>query len=309
MNTNLKLKQNFLFALLLYLSVFMRYAYASDSSSVYGNIAGIRIFTPISNQASINDKIITVPVAEGRYVIDVIDIYDVPDKQMQLQETVYKNGIITEFLFQDENGFYTEILHYQYLPLPKEFQFDTTIMTDEEYLLQFEKAVGYVGVSLRYSLSLSKKSLEHPMNAWRSGSYRWIISNDYDLFNEPLKGSYSAITLHDGALHLIQTADYRYASQTFRLNDTSILSAVPNTDLLDKFVTAAEDGYHIAIVATRFCPLMMRSGPSGESSRIMPIPSGDTIAIIEEGDWAFVEYNNQRGYVNSKYLEYKEVSK
>lgn len=59
-----------------------------------------------------------------------------------------------------------------------------------------------------------------------------------------------------------------------------------------------------AKVVTQSGPLNMRSLPTTASERIVQIPRGEVVAIIQEDDgWAYVRYNGRAGWVSAAYLE------
>lgn len=59
-----------------------------------------------------------------------------------------------------------------------------------------------------------------------------------------------------------------------------------------------------ANVVTQSGPLNMRSLPTTASDRIMQIPRGEVVAIIQEDNgWAYVRYNGSAGWVSASYLQ------
>lgn len=62
-----------------------------------------------------------------------------------------------------------------------------------------------------------------------------------------------------------------------------------------------------AIVATRSSPLGMRSEPEGNDV-ILEIPKGETVTVLENGEWLLIEYDGQQGYVNGQYLEFDRLA-
>ena len=63
----------------------------------------------------------------------------------------------------------------------------------------------------------------------------------------------------------------------------------------------------IAIVNTKSSPLTMREEPVQNGKMILEIPKGESVVIVDEGEWPLVEYEEKQGYVNGKYLEYPEI--
>lgn len=66
--------------------------------------------------------------------------------------------------------------------------------------------------------------------------------------------------------------------------------------------TAQSEGIRTAVVNTKSDPLSLRRAPNSNSV-ILKIEKGETVTVLEEGEWPLVEYNGQQGYVNGKYLK------
>lgn len=62
-----------------------------------------------------------------------------------------------------------------------------------------------------------------------------------------------------------------------------------------------------AIVATKSSPLSLRDTPNQSGMILCEIPKGETITVLENGDWPKVEYKGKVGFVNGKYLQYQET--
>lgn len=61
-----------------------------------------------------------------------------------------------------------------------------------------------------------------------------------------------------------------------------------------------------AIVNTKSSPLTMRATAGDSGKTLVKIPKGETVEVLEKGDWALVAYDGKQGYVNARYLEYIE---
>lgn len=312
----------------------------------------------------IEGEIITIPVAQGRYVVDIIDNKkEVPAEKREYQEVECEGGLKTTYGYTAENGSFREILTYEYLPMPEEFQVDVLTLTDEEYLALMEKAFEYLGnkylsvlqeviitkdgqpvtaekvkasatdlmemideteaaekekdiwdidyvllnnltrarTVVGYFVPIDKDKVEKEHLAWNAGGKRWIVTRSFDLFGEDSINGYGGITLYDGALHLIEAADYRYPSYTFRKNDDAV-QTITYQESPDAAKASAE-GKRTAVVATKSSPLTLRKEPGENGAKILSIEKGETVTVLEDGDWPLVEYKGQQGYVNGKYLK------
>lgn len=301
----------------------------------------------------------TLPVGKNQFVIDIAEYREgFGNVNLECRETEYEEGLQTAWGYVNEHGMFTEVLVYQYLPMPEEFQANTVILTDDEYLSQIEEALAYIGekyldklqaaftlesgtpwtkenvrtyapqiiemiedqiwqpmdsyetyFALRDALAVAgyfapidreKVSAQHL--AWNAGGRRWVSTKYSDLFgNNSIQGNSGAIALFDGALHLIETSSCEYATSTFRRNDGSITSAINQTS--NNIAEAKATGKQTAVVATKSSPLTLRETPDKNGAKILTIPKGETVFVIQEGDWALIEYNGKQGYVDGKYLK------
>ena len=63
----------------------------------------------------------------------------------------------------------------------------------------------------------------------------------------------------------------------------------------------------MAVVVTESSPLRLRLAPeNGEV--IGKIPKGASVTVLKSGDWPYVEYQGQRGYVSGQYLRMEETA-
>lgn len=56
-------------------------------------------------------------------------------------------------------------------------------------------------------------------------------------------------------------------------------------------------------VNTKSSPLTLRKTPGNGGAKILSIPKGETVTVLEDGDWPLVEYKGRQGYVNGAYLK------
>lgn len=311
------------------------------------------------------DNLYTFPVGKNQFVVEGALVgTDTQNVTLECREEELEDGMQTTWGYMDERGYFTEVLTYQYLPMPEAFQSNTLTMSDEEYLTQMENALAYVGgkhldklqsvvymkdgtqwtpelvkskfavimafidESAEQLLAESSDVFEFNYEAhfalrdarivtgyfapidkenvsvdriWNAGGRRWIQTHSFDLFGQDSVNGYAAIALFDGALHLIETPNYHYASGTFRRNDGSVTSAISQkTGAIEE---AKASGRQTAIVATKSSPLTLRETPEKSGAKILSIPKGETVFVIQEGDWALIEYNGKQGYVDGKYLK------
>lgn len=151
---------------------------------------------------------------------------------------------------------------------------------------------------VRYFEPIDREEIMEKYTAWNAGSRRWVEVNDFDLFGQSRDDS--VIALFDGALHLITTYyDSGCATSSFRLNDGSATAAIRLTGTAGE----GEAGKQTAVVATKSSPLTMRTTPGKNGTKVMSIPKGETVVVLESGDWPLVEYQGKRGYVNGIYLK------
>ena len=67
------------------------------------------------------------------------------------------------------------------------------------------------------------------------------------------------------------------------------------------------DEMRMAVVVTESSPLRLRLAPeTGEV--IGKIPKGAGVTVLKSGDWPYVEYQGQRGYVSGQYLRMGETA-
>lgn len=78
------------------------------------------------------------------------------------------------------------------------------------------------------------------------------------------------------------------------------IKAEQSLDMKEETMVAA------AIVATKSSPLSLRDTPNPNGAILCEIPKGETVAVLEKGDWSKVEYNGKLGFVRDKYLKYEE---
>ena len=64
-----------------------------------------------------------------------------------------------------------------------------------------------------------------------------------------------------------------------------------------------------AIVKTKSSPLSLRESPAQNGKLIAEIEKGETVTVLENGEWPLIEYEGKCGYVNGKYLQYEESKK
>lgn len=60
---------------------------------------------------------------------------------------------------------------------------------------------------------------------------------------------------------------------------------------------------HTAVVATKSNPLTLRQTPGNNGQKILFINKGETVTVLQDGDWPLIEYNGHQGYVNGQYLK------
>ena len=66
---------------------------------------------------------------------------------------------------------------------------------------------------------------------------------------------------------------------------------------------SAQQVLRTAVVNTKSSPLSLRSTPEQTGAVIRDIAKGETVSVLEEGEWTLIEYQGQQGYVNGKYLK------
>lgn len=322
-------------------------------------------YTPINSRlipegyrtSDISENHVTIPVARGQYTVSINDTFsDVPWEKRTYEETEYAGGIKTSYGYINTHHVYTDIFTYQYLPLPEEFQIDTAIMTDEEYLIQLEKAFLYLGsqyldilndvIILKdnqeltleiakaegarlleaieqemfqsagtnfiklmnaravagYFVPIDRNRVKMEYLAWQAGEQRWVLTDSFDLFGENSINGYGAIAMFDGALHLIETADYMNATHTLTRNSDELKQVMPQ-EKNDKPAEIIASSQKTAIVVTKSSPLSMRQSPNKNGKHILSIPKGEKVFVIEDGDWPYIEYNGKQGYADGAYLK------
>lgn len=86
---------------------------------------------------------------------------------------------------------------------------------------------------------------------------------------------------------------------TLKLNNQK---AVPKDDL--------ELRYQQQAVVFDVDSLEMRDEPSADGNVIAYIPKGETVRIVQTGDdWHFVEYSEETGWCDARYLQLRTVKK
>ena len=311
--------------------------------------------------SDVDGVMVTVPVAEGRYLVSVEDrIREVPFEKREYLESAYDGGVKTAYGYINKYGLFSEILVYQYLPMPEEFCIDTLNISNEEYLMLLEDAFEYLGnkyksildelailkthqnltadvietegarilemlsqatessqmslnvisdylnakkvdVVTKYFTPIDWNEIEKEYCAWNAGGKRWIRTDSFDLFGENSINGYGAIALFDGALHLIEAADYINVSYTLARNYGNILEVIVQEN--EDIMKAKLEGKRIATIATKTSPLTMRKTPDKEGEKIQTIPKGESVIVIQEGEWPLIEYRGKQGYVDGKYLD------
>jgi len=66
---------------------------------------------------------------------------------------------------------------------------------------------------------------------------------------------------------------------------------------------SVQQALRTAVVNTKSSPLSMRETPDQSGKTILEICKGETVSVLEEGEWPLIEYGGRKGYVNGKYLK------
>lgn len=59
----------------------------------------------------------------------------------------------------------------------------------------------------------------------------------------------------------------------------------------------------VKTVNTKSSPLTLRQAPGNNEQKILSINKGETVTVLQDGDWPLIEYNGHQGYVNGQYLK------
>lgn len=111
---------------------------------------------------------------------------------------------------------------------------------------------------------------------------------------------------HNTALWLYLYDDDEPTLHYGKTNAKDIIKSIPakSNHVDPKNTTGLSVPTEQALVATKSSPLSMRTSPNNGGSIVTKIAKGETVDVIERGDWAHISYNGKQGYVNAQYLSY-----
>ena len=84
---------------------------------------------------------------------------------------------------------------------------------------------------------------------------------------------------------------------------TSDVQSAEEAAVQENAEESVQQALRTAVVNTKSSPLSMRKTPDQSGKTILEIPKGETVSVLEEGEWPLIEYGGQKGYVNGKYLK------
>ena len=100
--------------------------------------------------------------------------------------------------------------------------------------------------------------------------------------------------------------EYGLAGMGDALENSAVNSAAQSAEEAKTDEPAEESAQQVlrtAVVNTKSSPLSLRSTPEQTGAVIRDIAKGETVSVLEEGEWTLIEYQGQQGYVNGKYLK------